>query len=68
MVLFAGPRTGQPALKGVPNRSVLRDLTGSWTLPLALLLGITACLLAAGLGAGRDARVGVPAEAGGGRG
>ncbi|HEV2743832.1 MAG TPA: MFS transporter [Rubrobacter sp.] len=40
---------------------VLRDATGSWTLPLALLLVITACLLAAGLGAGRDARVGLPA-------
>lgn len=40
---------------------VLRDATGSWTLPLALLLVITACLLAAGLGAGRDARVGPPA-------
>jgi CP family cyanate transporter-like MFS transporter len=40
---------------------VLRDVTGSWTVPLALLLAITACLLAAGLGAGRDARVGPPA-------
>jgi cyanate permease len=61
VVLFAGPRTGQPAVKGAPDEGVLRDRTGSWTLPLALLLGITACLLAAGLGAGRNARVGAPA-------
>ena len=40
---------------------VLRDATHAWTVPLALLLAITACLLAAGLGAGRDARVGPPA-------
>jgi MFS transporter, CP family, cyanate transporter len=56
------------AALGPPLFGVLRDATGSWTLPLALLLGITACLLAAGLGAGRDARVGAPAEAGGGHG
>ena len=43
---------------------LLRDATGSWTLSLALLLVITAGLLAAGLGAGRDARVGAPAGAG----
>jgi len=49
------------AALGPPVFGVLRDATGSWTLSLALLLGITACLLAAGLGAGRDARVGAPA-------
>ena len=52
------------AALGPPLFGVLRDATGSWTLPLALLLGITACLLAAGLGAARDARVGAPAGAG----
>ena len=51
------------AALGPPVFGVLRDATGSWTLSLALLLGITACLLAAGLGAGRDARVGAPAGA-----
>jgi CP family cyanate transporter-like MFS transporter len=68
-----GPRAGRRALGHgpvvrLPARGAraarlrrLRDATGSWTLPLALLLGITACLLAAGLGAGRDARVGAPA-------
>jgi CP family cyanate transporter-like MFS transporter len=49
------------AALGPPLFGFLRDATGSWTLPLALLLVITACLLAAGLGAGRDARVGPPA-------
>jgi CP family cyanate transporter-like MFS transporter len=49
------------AALGPPLFGVLRDATGSWTLPLALLLGTTACLLAAGLGAARDARVGPPA-------
>ena len=39
---------------------VLRDATGAWKIPLALLLGITACLLIAGLGAARDAHVGAP--------
>ena len=48
------------AALGPPLFGVLRDATGSWTLPLALLLGTTACLLAAGLGAARDARVGSP--------
>ena len=36
---------------------VLRDATGAWKVPLALLLAITACLLIAGLGAARDAHV-----------
>ena len=49
------------AALGPPLFGFLRDATGSWTLPLALLLVITACLLAAGLGAGRDARVDPPA-------
>jgi CP family cyanate transporter-like MFS transporter len=41
---------------------VLRDATGAWKVPLALLLAITACLLIAGLGAARDAHVGVPPQ------
>jgi CP family cyanate transporter-like MFS transporter len=41
---------------------VLRDATGAWKVPLALLLAITACLLIAGLGAARDAHVGAPRE------
>ena len=49
------------AALGPPAFGVLRDWTGSWTLPLALLLAVTVCLLAAGLGAGRDATVGPPA-------
>lgn len=36
---------------------VLRDATGGWDVPLILLLAITVCLLIAGLGAARDARV-----------
>jgi CP family cyanate transporter-like MFS transporter len=52
------------AALGPPLFGVLRDATGGWTLPLALLLGIMACLLGAGLGAARDARVGAPAGAG----
>jgi MFS transporter, CP family, cyanate transporter len=36
---------------------VLRDATGAWKVPLALLLAITVCLLIAGLGAARDAHV-----------
>ena len=44
---------GGPFLFGV-----LRDATGSWTAPLALLLAVTACLLISGLGAARDAHVG----------
>jgi MFS transporter, CP family, cyanate transporter len=41
---------------------VLRDATGTWNVPLVLLLAITACLLIAGLGAARDAHVGAPAQ------
>jgi CP family cyanate transporter-like MFS transporter len=41
---------------------VLRDATGAWKVPLALLLVITACLLIAGLGAARDAQVGPPSQ------
>jgi MFS transporter, CP family, cyanate transporter len=41
---------------------VLRDATGAWKVPLALLLVITACLLIAGLGAARDAHVGTPPQ------
>ena len=43
---------GGPSLFGV-----LRDATHAWTVPLVLLLAITACLLVAGLGAGRNAHV-----------
>jgi CP family cyanate transporter-like MFS transporter len=43
---------GGPFLFGV-----LRDATHAWTVPLALLLAITVCLLLAGLGAARDAHV-----------
>jgi CP family cyanate transporter-like MFS transporter len=40
---------------------VLRDAARGWTVPLVLLLlAITVCLLAAGLGAGRDAHVAAP--------
>ena len=39
---------------------VLRDATGTWTVPVALLCAITACLLVTGLGAARDAQVGAP--------
>jgi MFS transporter, CP family, cyanate transporter len=46
---------GGPSLFGV-----LRDATRGWTVPLVLLLAITVCLLAAGLGAGRDAHVAAP--------
>jgi CP family cyanate transporter-like MFS transporter len=41
---------------------VLRDATHAWTVPLALLLAITACLLIAGLGAARDAHVASPED------
>jgi CP family cyanate transporter-like MFS transporter len=41
---------------------VLRDATGAWKVPLALLLAILACLLLAGLGAARDAHVRAPAR------
>ena len=50
---------GGPFLFGV-----LRDATGSWKAPLALLLMVTVCLLIAGLGAARDAHVGAPAPEG----
>jgi len=43
---------GGPFLFGV-----LRDATGAWKVPLALLLAITVCLFIAGLGAARDAHV-----------
>lgn len=35
----------------------LRDATGAWRVPLALLLVVAACLLITGLGAARDAHV-----------
>ena len=52
---------GGPSLFGV-----LRDVTGTWKVPLALLLTVTIFLLIAGIGAARDAHVGtsVPEEAG----
>jgi MFS transporter, CP family, cyanate transporter len=52
---------GGPFLFGV-----LRDVTGAWKVPLALLLTVTICLLIAGIGAARDAQVGAsaPDEAG----
>jgi MFS transporter, CP family, cyanate transporter len=50
---------GGPFLFGV-----LRDATGSWKVPLALLLTVTVCLLIAGLGAARDAHVGGPTPEG----
>ena len=52
---------GGPFLFGV-----LRDVTGAWKVPLALLLTITICLLIAGFGAARAAHVGAsaPEEAG----
>jgi CP family cyanate transporter-like MFS transporter len=43
---------GGPALFGL-----LHDLTGGWTVPLLGLLAVTAALVPAGLGAGRDAQV-----------
>jgi CP family cyanate transporter-like MFS transporter len=43
-----------PALFGV-----LRDATHAWKVPLALLLVVVVCLLISGLGAARDAQVGV---------
>lgn len=39
---------------------LLRDATGSWTVPLVLLFAVTVCLLIVGLGAARDAQVGAP--------
>src|ERR687898_1801540 len=47
---------GGPFLFGV-----LRDMTGSWKVPLELLLTVTICLLLAGIGAARDAHVGASA-------
>ena len=44
-----------PALFGV-----LRDTTHAWKVPLALLFAVVVCLLISGLGAARDAHVGVP--------
>ena len=44
---------GGPFLFGV-----LRDATGAWKVPLALLLTVTVCMLIAGIGAARDAHVG----------
>jgi CP family cyanate transporter-like MFS transporter len=41
---------------------VLRDESGGWELPLAVLLGLTIPLLAAGLGAGRDRLVGTAGD------
>jgi MFS transporter, CP family, cyanate transporter len=43
---------GGPFLFGL-----LRDVTGGWKVPLALLLAVTMCLLIAGIGAARDAHV-----------
>ena len=48
---------GGPFLFGV-----LRDVTGAWKVPLALLLTVTICLLLAGIGAARDAHVGASAS------
>ncbi|QYJ14797.1 putative transporter YycB [Rubrobacter xylanophilus DSM 9941] len=48
------------AAAGPPFFGALHDLTGGWTLPLAVLLGITACMLLSGVGAGRDALVEFP--------
>lgn len=36
---------------------LLRDLSGSWSVPLLVLLAVAAGLAASGMGAGRDARV-----------
>jgi CP family cyanate transporter-like MFS transporter len=44
-----------PALFGV-----LRDATHAWKVPLALLFVVVVCLMISGLGAARDAHVGVP--------
>ena len=43
----------------------LRDATGAWTIPLALLLALTVCLLLAGLGAARDVQVATGRDAAG---
>jgi CP family cyanate transporter-like MFS transporter len=44
---------GGPFLFGL-----LRDVTGAWKVPLALLLTVTICLLVAGIGAARNDHVG----------
>ena len=49
---------GGPSIFGV-----LRDVTHAWSVPLAVLLAVTVCLLIAGLGAARDAHV-APEDAG----
>ena len=62
-----GPVGRLPARRGRAFLfGVLRDVTGAWTVPLALLLTVTVFLLIAGIGAARDAHVGtsVPEEAG----
>src|SRR5215213_6100610 len=46
---------GGPFLFGV-----LRDATGSWKVPLALLFAVAVCLLVVGFGAARDAYVATP--------
>ena len=50
------------AASGPSLFGVLRDATHAWTVPLALLLAITVCLLIAGLGAARDAQVAAPED------
>ncbi|BBL79010.1 putative transporter YycB [Rubrobacter xylanophilus] len=50
------------AAAGPPLFGALHDLTGGWALPLALLLGITACMLLSGVGAGRNVLVELPAH------
>lgn len=50
---------GGPSLFGV-----LRDVTGAWTVPLALLCAVVVCLMISGLGAARDAHVAAPEDAG----
>ena len=45
------------AASGPSLFGALRDATGDWNIPLALLLALTVCLLLTGLGAARDAQV-----------
>lgn len=45
------------AAAGPPLFGVLRDVTGAWNVPLALLLAVAACLMITGLGAARNAQV-----------
>ena len=49
---------GGPFLFGV-----LRDVTGAWTVPLALLFAVLVCLMISGLGAARDAHVAAAEDA-----